>query len=58
MQDKEIDEFYKDEPVHGKIRSKICNSGKPVDWNELKETHDVTLEAYKGGVDKLEKTDK
>lgn len=58
LSDAEIAEFYKDEPIFAKIRSKICCCGQPVDWDELKIVHDETLEAYKGGIDNLPRNEK
>lgn len=46
MSDSEIAEFYKDEPLWGKIRSKICRCGEKVDWDELKTRHDQVLHDY------------
>lgn len=53
MNEAEIAEFYKDEPLFAKIRSKICRCGEPVDWNELKAAHDKVLNDYKEGRDAL-----
>lgn len=53
LSDTEIAEFYKDEPLFAKIRSKICRCGEDVDWNALKAKHDQVLKDYKEGRDKL-----
>lgn len=53
----EIAEFYNEETVMAKIRSKICRCGEVVDWNELKAKHDQTLKNYCDGKDQLPQTE-
>lgn len=53
LSESEIVEFYKDEPLFARIRSKICRCGEEVDWNELKAKHDQVLKDYQDGKDKL-----
>ncbi|XP_055298077.1 pyridoxine/pyridoxamine 5'-phosphate oxidase 2 isoform X2 [Sitodiplosis mosellana] len=53
----EIAEFYKEEPLFARIRSKICRCGEPVDWNDLKAKHDLTLKDYQDGKDTLPQRD-
>lgn len=53
LSEPEIAEFYKQEPLMPKIRSKICRCGEPVDWNELKMKHDQTYQNYCDGKDPL-----
>ena len=57
LSESEIAEFYKDEPLFARIRSKICRCGEEVDWNELKSQHDQTLKDFQGGKDSLPQTD-
>lgn len=57
LSETDIAEFYKQEPLHAKIRSKICRCGEAVDWNELKTKHDHVLKNYQDGVDALPQTD-
>lgn len=49
----ETAEFYKDEPLFAKIRSKICSCGAPVEWNDLKSKHDQVLDDYRHERDAL-----
>lgn len=49
----ETAEFYKDEPLFAKIRSKICRCGEPVDWDKLKSSHDQVLIEHKSQPDSL-----
>lgn len=42
----EIAEFYRDEPLFAKIRSKICRCGERVEWNNLKSKHDQVLNEF------------
>lgn len=55
--DSEIAEFYKDEPLFARIRSKICRCGEEINWNELKAKHDQVLKDYQDGKDKLPQRD-
>lgn len=57
LSESEIAEFYKDEPLFAKIRSKICRCGEQVDWNELKAKHDQVLKDYQEGRDSLPQRD-
>lgn len=57
LNETEIAEFYKDEPLFAKIRSKICRCGEEVDWNDLKAKHDQALKDYEDGVDLLPQRD-
>lgn len=57
LSEPEIAEFYKDEPLFAKIRSKICRCGEQVDWNELKAKHDQVLKDYQEGRDSLPQRD-
>lgn len=57
MNESEIAEFYKDEPLFAKIRSKICRCGEEVNWNELKTKHDQVLKDYQEGKDLLPQRD-
>lgn len=49
----EIAKFYESEPTFYKIRSRITECGRPVDWNELKEAHDRVLGEVLSGSEKL-----
>uniref|UniRef100_A0A336M3W0 pyridoxal 5'-phosphate synthase n=1 Tax=Culicoides sonorensis TaxID=179676 RepID=A0A336M3W0_CULSO len=51
----QIQTFYKSEPIYYKIRSAICECGKPVNWDELKSKHDEVLGNYLDGKETLEK---
>lgn len=53
----EIAEFYKEEPLFAKIRSKICRCGEKVDWDELKTRHDQVLADYRDGKETLPQLD-
>lgn len=53
LNEAEIAEFYKDEPLFAKIRSKICECGAPVEWNELKSKHDDVYHGYLSHKDEL-----
>lgn len=57
LNETEIAEFYKEESVMAKIRSKICRCGEVVNWDELKAKHDQTLKNYCDGKDQLPQTD-
>lgn len=49
----EAAEFYKEEPLFAKIRSKICSCGAPVNWADLKSKHDQVLDDYRAQRDEL-----
>lgn len=53
LSESEIAEYYKQEPLFAKIRSKICRCGEEVNWDELKAKHDQVLKDYKEGRDNL-----
>lgn len=57
LSEPEITEFYEDETVMAKIRSKICRCGEVVDWAELKAKHDKTLKDYYDSRDQLPQTE-
>lgn len=57
LNDSETAEFYKEEPLFCRIRSKICRCGQKVDWNELKGQHDQVLKDYLEGKDLLPQPD-
>lgn len=57
LSESEIAEFYEEETVMAKIRSKICRCGEVVDWDELKAKHDKTLKDYLDGKDQLPQTE-
>lgn len=57
LSESEIAEFYKEEDLIARIRSKICPIGAPIDWNELKSRHDQVLKDYQEGKDKLLQND-
>ncbi|XP_031627842.1 uncharacterized protein LOC116343760 [Contarinia nasturtii] len=57
LRESEIAEFYSEESVFAKIRSKICRCGEKVDWNELKAKHDQVLQDFLSGNDTLPQTD-
>lgn len=57
LSESEIAEFYKEETIMAKIRSKIFRCGEVVDWNELKAKHDQTLRNYCDGKDQLPQTE-
>lgn len=57
LSDAEIREFYKEEPLFAKIRSKICRCGEKVEWENLKMSHDQVLNDYLEGKDALPQTD-
>lgn len=53
----EIAEFYKDEPVFAKIRSKISRCGEKIDWDAMKLKHDKVLTEYNEGKELLPQQD-
>lgn len=55
VSEEEIAEFYKNEILHFKIRSKICQCGEPIVWDELKASHDKVLDEYRNGTNALER---
>lgn len=57
LDDKTIATFYEEEMIPAKIRSKICECGTPVIWNDLKKSHDSVLENYQNGLDSLPRGD-
>lgn len=57
LDDRAKAEFYSEETLFAKIRSKICECGAPVDWDELKKAHDTALENYQNGKDSLPRQD-
>ncbi|XP_055913345.1 pyridoxine/pyridoxamine 5'-phosphate oxidase [Eupeodes corollae] len=52
----EISNLWNEETVFAKIRSRICDCGKPIDYPKLKEAHDRYLKAYENGEDSLPQT--
>lgn len=57
LNETEIAEFYEEESLSAKIRSKIARCGEKVDWDDLKTRHDQVLQDYRDGKDKLPQTD-
>ncbi|XP_055842689.1 pyridoxine/pyridoxamine 5'-phosphate oxidase-like [Episyrphus balteatus] len=53
----EISNLWNEETVFAKIRSRICDCGKPIEYLKLKETHDTILKAYENGEDSLPQTE-
>ncbi|XP_017788872.1 PREDICTED: pyridoxine/pyridoxamine 5'-phosphate oxidase [Habropoda laboriosa] len=39
--------LYDREPLYCKIRSHLCDQGREVDWNEMKERHDEILDSVR-----------
>ncbi|XP_063698928.1 pyridoxine/pyridoxamine 5'-phosphate oxidase 2-like isoform X2 [Culicoides brevitarsis] len=48
-----IKEFYDNEPLAYKIRSAICRCGEPVNWDELKKSHDDLMQRVLEGSETL-----
>lgn len=53
LDESEIAECYKDEPLFAKIRSRICECGARVEWNELKTKHDHVYHDFLSHKDEL-----
>ncbi|XP_003400180.2 pyridoxine/pyridoxamine 5'-phosphate oxidase isoform X2 [Bombus terrestris] len=45
--------LYDREPLFCKIRSHVCNQGRDVDWEELKQRHDEILDSVRRGENDL-----
>lgn len=57
LNETEIAEFYKIEPLFARIRSRICECGARVDWDELKAKHDQVFSDYQNSKDNLPQGD-
>lgn len=53
----EIADFYKTEPLFARIRGRICECGARVDWDELRAKHDQVLNDYQNSKDNLPQGD-
>lgn len=53
----QIQKIYESEPISYKIRSAICRCGQPVNWNELKASHDTIVKDFLDGKETLKQND-
>lgn len=49
--------LYNREPLYCKIRSHVCNQGRDVNWEELKQRHDEVLDSIRKGENDLSMPD-
>ncbi|XKL63572.1 hypothetical protein PGB90_005936 [Kerria lacca] len=57
LANEETEKLYEDDPIFAKIRSYICESGKPEEWDSLKAQHDELLRKIENNEIELKKPD-